>query len=127
MLNDPSHALQNTSTATAPLAPWDQVSIWTSKACDEVSYNPDRTVEDIVSLTRHDCLAAARRWLRALSRSRHRPRLSGPARPGVERVNGDKFLHYMSRQKLLKIQTCKNAALPPVLLLGLYGVNFTNL
>jgi len=39
MLNDPPHALLNTPTATAPLDPWDEVSIWTSKAWDEVSYN----------------------------------------------------------------------------------------
>jgi len=30
----------NTPTATAPLLPWDEVSTWTSKACNEVSYNP---------------------------------------------------------------------------------------
>jgi len=39
MLNDPPHALLNSSTATAALPPWNEVSIWTSKACDEVSYN----------------------------------------------------------------------------------------
>jgi len=39
MLNDPPHALLNTPTVTAPLDPWDEVSIWTSKAWDEVSYN----------------------------------------------------------------------------------------
>ena len=45
----------HTSTATAPLPSWDEVSIWTSKAWDEVSYNPvDRaplTVYGIVLLT----------------------------------------------------------------------------
>jgi len=38
MLNDPPHALLNTPTATAPLPLWDEVSIWTSKAWDVVSY-----------------------------------------------------------------------------------------
>jgi len=45
MLNDPPHALLNTPTATAPLDPWDEVSIWTSEAWDEVSYNPAGVVE----------------------------------------------------------------------------------
>jgi len=41
MLNDPPHELLNIPTATAPLPrqPSDEMSIWTSKAWDEVSYN----------------------------------------------------------------------------------------
>jgi len=35
--------LMHTPTATALLPSWDEVSIWTSKAWDEVSYNPPRT------------------------------------------------------------------------------------
>jgi len=38
-ISDLPHALLNTPTATASLPPWVEVSIWTSKAWDEVSYN----------------------------------------------------------------------------------------